>query len=207
MTLYQDLGIERDATRDDVIAGYRRAARRAHPDGGGSAEKFAKISRAKAILLDPRRRAAYDKTGCVDEPDPDNGEAKAMAVVLQHLFGTIEDICGQGGNPETLDLVDITKDKVRLLVENEKQSAAKVGKAEKRFDKLAKRFRAKEGKPNRIVESLKHRAGELHGLKLQHEENIEVFKRALEILNDHVFDFDVNFEWKPGPRQMFMRSW
>jgi curved DNA-binding protein CbpA len=61
---YAILGIERDATLDEIRVAYRLAARASHPDlhpGDASAsERFKRVQIAYEILADPARRAAYD---------------------------------------------------------------------------------------------------------------------------------------------------
>ena len=88
--LYRDLGVERDATAEQLNAAFRRRAKLLHPDAApnvaaadgavtiaepgsgppgsvgpgsaepGSQEAFKRLSRAYAVLRDPERRAAYD---------------------------------------------------------------------------------------------------------------------------------------------------
>jgi curved DNA-binding protein CbpA len=61
---YQVLGIRNTASVKEIKAAYKRLARLRHPDlNGGSpetAQAFVQISRARDILIDPRRRAEYD---------------------------------------------------------------------------------------------------------------------------------------------------
>ncbi|WP_434993663.1 J domain-containing protein [Arthrobacter sp. Ld5] len=57
---YDILGVSPDADAKDIKDAYRRAARRAHPDLGGSAERFHDIAVAYETLSDPRRRERYD---------------------------------------------------------------------------------------------------------------------------------------------------
>jgi hypothetical protein len=45
------LGVPADYTREDVINGYRQAAKKAHPDLGGTAEMFRKLVEARDRLL------------------------------------------------------------------------------------------------------------------------------------------------------------
>lgn len=45
------LGVPANYTREDVIAGFRRAAKKAHPDAGGTAEMFRKLVEARDRLL------------------------------------------------------------------------------------------------------------------------------------------------------------
>lgn len=57
---YDVLGVAPEATPAEVARGFRSAARRAHPDMGGSADEFAEVSLAWEVLGDPTARAAYD---------------------------------------------------------------------------------------------------------------------------------------------------
>ena len=61
---YQVLGVKSTASVKEIKAAYKRLARLQHPDlNGGSPEAtraFVQISRARDILIDPQRRAAYD---------------------------------------------------------------------------------------------------------------------------------------------------
>jgi hypothetical protein len=61
---YQVLGVKSTASVKEIKTAYKRLARLQHPDlnGGlpGAAEAFVRISQARDILLDPKRRAAYD---------------------------------------------------------------------------------------------------------------------------------------------------
>lgn len=45
------LGVPENYTKEDVISGFRRAAKRAHPDLGGTAEMFRKLVEARGRLL------------------------------------------------------------------------------------------------------------------------------------------------------------
>ena len=45
------LGVGRDASADEIRTAYRRAAKRAHPDRGGSSEAFQRVRMAADVLL------------------------------------------------------------------------------------------------------------------------------------------------------------
>ncbi|HBW47924.1 TPA: molecular chaperone DnaJ, partial [bacterium] len=64
---YEILGVNKDASIDEIKKEYRRLAMRYHPDknpGNKEAEeKFKEISTAYAILSDPEKRAQYDRFG------------------------------------------------------------------------------------------------------------------------------------------------
>jgi hypothetical protein len=56
------LGVAATASHDEVRAAYRAAARRVHPDAGGSAGEMQRLNGAWYVLRDPGRRAAYDRS-------------------------------------------------------------------------------------------------------------------------------------------------
>lgn len=63
---YTTLGIERDATQDEVKRAYRKLARKFHPDINKEADaeqRFKEIGEAYEVLHDTEKRAAYDKFG------------------------------------------------------------------------------------------------------------------------------------------------
>ena len=58
---YRTLGIQPDATVAEIRRAYRALARKLHPDKGGDSESFARLRHAFDVLIDPPRRAVYDR--------------------------------------------------------------------------------------------------------------------------------------------------
>ncbi|XP_022772131.1 chaperone protein dnaJ 11, chloroplastic-like [Durio zibethinus] len=67
-SLYEVLGIQMDATCQEIKAAYRRLARVLHPDvsangqNNATAHEFIKVHEAYSTLSDPEKRADYDRT-------------------------------------------------------------------------------------------------------------------------------------------------
>ena len=63
---YEILGIDKNATQDDIKHAYRTLAKKYHPDINkepGAEEKFKEIQGAYEILSDPDKKAKYDQFG------------------------------------------------------------------------------------------------------------------------------------------------
>lgn len=106
---YSIMGVERDASQDEIKRAYRKLARKYHPDVSKEAdaeERFKEVGEAYAVLKDAEKRAAYDqlgenwKAGQDFQPPPDwgsgfefsgdgysGGERSAHSDFFESLFG------------------------------------------------------------------------------------------------------------------------
>lgn len=61
---YKILGVEKNASKEDIKKAFRTLAHKYHPDkNGGDASKFKEASEAYAVLSDDQKRAQYDQFG------------------------------------------------------------------------------------------------------------------------------------------------
>ena len=64
---YEVLGVDKNASADDIKKAYRQAALKNHPDRNpgdkGAEERFKEASEAYAVLSDPQKRQRYDQFG------------------------------------------------------------------------------------------------------------------------------------------------
>ncbi|MDO8964058.1 MAG: molecular chaperone DnaJ [Coriobacteriia bacterium] len=70
---YETLGVPKSATADEIKKAFRKAARKHHPDTGGTEEKFKELNEAYEVLSDPEKRSQYDQYGAYFGGNPPPG--------------------------------------------------------------------------------------------------------------------------------------
>lgn len=63
---YKILGVEKNATKEEIKKAFRKLANKHHPDKGGDEKKFKEIGEAYSVLSDEKKRAQYDQFGSTD---------------------------------------------------------------------------------------------------------------------------------------------
>jgi DnaJ family protein A protein 2 len=102
--LYEVLGLDRNASNDDIKKNYKKLAFQFHPDknkDNKEAEiKFKEISNAYSVLSNPETKQKYDMLGDDNYNNDSGGNQQHhhdnMDDILQHLFGSRR---GGGFNP------------------------------------------------------------------------------------------------------------
>lgn len=96
---YKILGVDKNASKDDIKKAYRKLAMKYHPDknqGDKEAEKkFKDAAEAYEVLRDDSKRASYDRYGTVDSGNPfSNG----FGYDMNDIFSQFGDIFGSAFN-------------------------------------------------------------------------------------------------------------
>ena len=58
--LYEELGLRKNATQDEIKSSYRSLVKKHHPDAGGETNSFLAIQNAWDTLSDPYKKEEYD---------------------------------------------------------------------------------------------------------------------------------------------------
>jgi curved DNA-binding protein CbpA len=189
LNLYQTLDVGRGATKEAIRRAYRRASRQAHPDAGGSAEKFAAIVLARDVLSDDKRREQYDRDGTIGEAPVDNPLTRAMELAMRAVDHVIGVIVSRDTDPGQYDLIGDSQKFLDSQI-REVQDKLRAGRAAaKKLRVIGKRFSAKKNHPERIGAALLRRAEDMERNIELGEKEVADLKLAYDIVGQHNYDW------------------
>lgn len=190
MTLYDELGVPKDADTPTIKKAYRRKAQKAHPDKGGDKAKFYAIQRAYDVLGDETRRKKYDETG--DESDPQPVELQAMGILASLLLQLVEKI-----DVEHQNLIDIARQEIANNISNIKREVNKVKESIKKREKAIKRISTKDEK-NIVRQILQNNIADHNRHLCDMQNQIETLQACEVLLNGYSYKADPSMQRGPS---------
>lgn len=188
MDLYETLGVEKDATQEEIVAAGRKKAKATHPDAGGDPEAFHRVSRAMTVLRDAAKRAKYDETG--SEGDALMGEDAEAMTLLSQQFQQI--IHTPGLDLERTNLTAGVRAALGAMIQGAEQFIGGHEASIVRLEKVRKRLKRKAGAegPNHLDKILdgqiRERRGGIEGAR----RNIRVVNKAIELIGQYEYEVD-----------------
>jgi molecular chaperone DnaJ len=105
---YKILGVDKQASKDDIKKAFRKLAHQLHPDKkGGDIDKFKRVNEAYTVLSDDQKRAQYDTYGQAFAGSGQGGTQSNWQDFGGFDFSGFQNATGQGFGGEAFDLGDI----------------------------------------------------------------------------------------------------
>ncbi len=182
-SLYDILGIPKDATAEEIKKAYKALAKINHPDkSGGSVDKMAIINHANDVLSEQKKRDRYDATG-QDSETP--FVTKFMAFIDQVFIRIVE----AAPNVDYIDMIASLKDSVAMiesgLKDKETQATANLNK----FESVAKRLKYKSDTAIKTSVATKISLLKIEICNIKDE--MEFINKCKKVLEEYGYDFDM----------------
>jgi curved DNA-binding protein CbpA len=184
---YTILGLDKNATQEEIDAAFKRAVKQHHPDNGGNEEDFNRVILASLILRDPKKRKKYDTDGVFLNNRPESIRALAIEQIAIFFINSIDAALASNADLAQFNLVAgaqlffqqrIDESRTRINLSNRKIV---------NFERVIKRLKSKNS-TDIIATMLKNHIfnfkQEIENIK----EQIEISNRAKEVLLDYTFE-------------------
>lgn len=185
MNPYEVLGLNSDATQEEIKKRYRQLAQDLHPDRGGDGDKFAQVNLAYDILNDPIMKRSFDASGTFFYDQTIYTEAKEQ---LGHVLWRQIDQC----DPDHGDLILYMKNDARAVLKSVETDIQNTKNYLGKLIKIINKIKLKKNHENILAALVK--------LKINNLENdIKMFERRTKVCNVMLivldnYHFSVN-EW------------
>lgn len=125
---YETLGVKPDASPKEIKNARRRKAAKSHPDHGGDQVEMSQINHAFDVLIDPKRRLLYDRTGEDNERPRDEQIRELLTAVfadglqkdVAHILNHAKECLKQGKQTLEQQMDQITKQRDKLKARRDK---------------------------------------------------------------------------------------
>ena len=138
---------------------------------------------AHAVLSDPERRARYDRTGEVEEPEPNNIEQDALALIGSMLDAAV----ASENDPIECDLVAVMRAVFLKQIIEVSRKLKMTRRSIERAERMRGRFRRNKPGENTIERVLECEIAFLKRSACRREAALKQRERAIELLSDYDF--------------------
>ena len=183
--LYGMLGINKDATNKQINAAYRKVVQSYHPDNpkGGDADKFAEITRARDVLINPERRAVYDEFGAIEDGG-DNNNALVLQETTKTVFDVITTLAQSGYNLLECNILEEATNALISSIEREETKLIQYDKMLQEAEHIKSHIENKTG-TNVISAALETQITAIRNGKRMCQKSYQLKNKALVVLQEH----------------------
>jgi curved DNA-binding protein CbpA len=196
MNPYDELGVDKGASKDDIRKAYRKKAHESHPDKCGqdpaATAKFQLVAQAYSVLKDDARRKQYDETVEVKQ-EVDETFSNLAGLVLQLI-----EACA---DPDTFNLDAAVLEVLNKTILAQTQAALLADKAAAKLERAAKLMKKKRSnrKANFMAKALIDRAKDHRKAAAAARSEVESVEKSIALWrSDYQYDcVVVPKEFKP----------
>jgi DnaJ-class molecular chaperone len=180
---YKILDVNKDSSIDDIKKSFKQKSKEVHPDHGGSPEDFDILKKAFDVLTDSGKRKIWDEYRIADYFDIEKEAKMVASQIAVQTLDTYPDNC------------NFDKEIEEIFEKCLKDISGQIRDSIQRKERLESRFMAIRKKPDDDFLSIDlEREIASRDVKIRQQKlNLEIHKRALELIKGYKFDIDKLF--------------
>lgn len=184
---YEILGVNKDASQEEIEAAFKKGVKRHHPDNGGDEEAFNQMVLASLVLRDPKKRQKYDTDGVFSQDRPEALYSMAIEQVASFFINSIDAVISSNANMSDFDLVAGGQAFFDQKILDCRKRLIEVNRRITHFEKVMKRLKTK-GTTDVITLMLQNHVSNFKQEIENTNNQIEVSKKAKKVLSDYIFE-------------------
>jgi len=182
---YKVLGVEKDATPEQIKKAYRKQANEHHPDknDGKESEVFTELVEAYICLGDDANRKSYDEGAYTTKTE--SLENKAQRLVIEAFVKGLEHVDEE--DVKYKNIVDFMKQQIKGIIQTIQKELKKQESTKRKFMEARKRI---SGKTGMLHDAATVNINQLALLIGKGEDELEAFQLALTLVDDYEYIVD-----------------
>jgi len=185
-SLYDILGITKNATDEEIKSAYRKKMKEEHSDVNPNfdEEKFLNIRKAYETLSDKRRRAQYDETGHI-LPESSEIQSKVLNLVREKFYQQLN----LGNSLFSTDMIDNMLKELDTDLGKKRKSVVQYKEKKVFLKKVQKRLKKKKSDNYIIEHIIQEEFGQVNLAINSELNNIEIIELSKKAVSEYEFDF------------------
>ena len=196
---YEELGLEKNATKSEIKSSYRSLVKKHHPDAGGEKERFLAIQNAWETLNDPIKKEKYDRTisypkeysniedsnwsaGLKSTKDSSNSKDKKIKKWIKNIYFPINKSINEIIKPLNNEIKKLSADPYDEILMDE--FCKYISASQKKMEKVSLRY-----KSNAVPETITSLGLDLYHCYSQVQDALDELDRYTQgYVDDYLFD-------------------
>lgn len=183
---YEDLGVPKSASQENIKKAFRKKAKQTHPDTGGNGDDFKTIVRAYNILSDEEKRKRYDNG---ENPDNLNNSNTHEQQVMSTVFNIFNGIVDQNIDLDHNDLFDIVRQNLKINKQKFETEKGNNQRNIERYNNILKRIK-KNDKSVLFIQIMEDKIRGCNGAIAQLDQNIMLCEDGMKLIKGCEYKFD-----------------
>lgn len=188
MDLYEELGVKKTASKEEIKKAYRKKSKETHPDlnpdDAEKAEKFGEITKAYNILSDEEKRRQYDAGEDPEKISKVTTEKDmALASVVQLFFQVVGQI-----DLDKHDIFHVMKKMINEGIERYQGEISRLEKENAKYAAIKDRISNKRSQENVFASSLEATIRNNNDMQEKQRASIRISELSIEIIDDYKWE-------------------